>query len=637
MVDSGKILIVDRNSESRAKLTEVLATVGFSIVEAENGKTAIEILHEQNPVMVIVGLVADREGLQLGKKIRKLSTQHFIPILQVSDQTMSNLDHLRSLEGPADGFLVQPVEPMVLLATVRSLFRLKQVNDSLRESEENLVMALNVSHMATWYWDVENNQLRFSPSFNSLFGLPEGFDDWTYRHFLDCIHDGERELLEDNVRQLLAGELKDFSIEFQVTWPDQSLHWLSGRGEMLRNEQGRVSALRGAFIDVQKLKAAELESQSAREAAEKANQAKTQFLANMSHEIRTPISAILGFADLLIDNDSGYDRKELGKRIRNNGDQLLRLIDDVLNLSKFEVGKIPLKKEAFSVTELVSDVLRPMIEIAEKKGIRIQPQFSLKGLAIIYSDPVRVKQVIANLIGNALKFSEQGLVQLRVKYDTVFSIEVEDSGIGISEEEQQQIFKPFGQADPSISRRFGGSGLGLIISKKIAQSLGGDLELKWSKPGKGSCFRVTLDIGKASERIVGRSRIEQNDYSDKGQLEGVRILLVDDSPDNEELIRFYLQRDGAKVEVAHNGFEAVDKAKDSLYDLVLMDVQMPGMDGLEATRRLRARGYKTPIIALTAHVLREEIDRSIAAGCNAHLTKPISRKDLVERIRHQLM
>lgn len=389
--------------------------------------------------------------------------------------------------------------------------------------------------------------------------------------------------------------------------------------------------------EIQKLKGLLSENQKAREASDRSNEAKTQFLANLSHEIRTPISAILGFADLLIEENTGYDRKELGRRIRSNGDQLLRLIDDVLNLSKFEVGNIPIVKEPFSVSETINDVLRPLLSIAEAKDIEIDIQFSLLSPSIIYSDPVRFRQIFTNLVTNALKFTDRGKIQIRVSNEEGFSIEVQDNGIGVSDLARQKIFKLFGQGD-SIHQRFGGSGLGLVLSKKLAKALGGDLVLKSSVPGEGSCFQVTLDPGKVSERIVGRSRIEQADDAVAARLENVRILLVDDSQDNQDLIQFYLQREGAIVELASNGFEAVAKVEmaEVPFEVILMDVQMPGMDGLEATQRLRSEGHTLPIIALTAHALREEANRSLTAGCNTHLTKPITRKELIEQIVKQL-
>ena len=635
MIDSGKILVVDDAGEARSELSRILRSVGFSVIEAPSGKIAKKVLKEQAPAMLILGSLPDLEAYELGNQVRRKSALSFIPVLQIANQSVSNLDHVRNLEKPADGFLIYPVDPMVLLATVRSLFRLKQVNDSLRECEANLLLTLNASEMSIWYWDVSSKQLRFSDSLNALLGKASNFDDWNYHTFLDCVNQEDRSAIEDELCKIFSGGVKTFSVEFRAVWSDQSLRWLSTRGELLQNEKGEITGLRGTLIDVQKLKQAELDSQIARLAAESANRAKTQFLANLSHEIRTPISSILGFADLLIENEVSFTRSELGNRIRSNGDQLLRLIDDVLSLSKFEEGKIPLKKEAFPVHEVISEVRRSLLPIAERKGIEILVHYGKKGHPIIYSDRVRFQQIITNLLNNALKFSEKGTVHLRLVHDQGLTIEVEDCGIGMSAEAQQKIFQPFTQADDTISARFGGSGLGLMISKKIANALGGDLTLKWSEALKGSCFQVTLDIGTATDRVLGRARIEERDFHRPNQLEGMRILLVDDSVDNEELIRFYLQKDGARVEVAHNGFEAFDKASTALYDIVLMDVQMPGMDGLEATRRLRASGVKTPIIALSAHAMNEEVDRSIAAGCNSHLAKPVSRRELIDRIRNQ--
>ncbi|CAN5641629.1 hypothetical protein BH10BDE1_BH10BDE1_11510 [soil metagenome] len=379
--------------------------------------------------------------------------------------------------------------------------------------------------------------------------------------------------------------------------------------------------------------------QAARRTAESASRAKAEFLANMSHEIRTPMNAILGFADLLGDRSLSPDeREDYRRRIRMNGDQLMRLIDDVLDISKAETGTVHIEKLKFSVRELVHDIHRSMGAAAHRKGIRSRIVTASTVPEIIETDPVRLRQVLTNLIGNAIKFTDHGHIETRLSYaDGELVIEIEDTGIGISEELHQRLFQPFAQGDSSITRRFGGSGLGLVVSRTIAAALGGTLELVRSLSGRGSLFRLglPLEASPASLQIDMFEQLESKiaDALPNRELEGVQVLLVEDSVDNEMLIRAYLKDTGVRLEVAHNGKEALDRARERNFDVVFMDIQMPVMDGLEATRRLRRRNYDRPIVALSAHALPEEVERSLAAGCHSHLTKPILRSALIAQIK----
>jgi CheY-like chemotaxis protein len=267
---------------------------------------------------------------------------------------------------------------------------------------------------------------------------------------------------------------------------------------------------------------------------------------------------------------------------------------------------------------------------------------------VIYTDTARLRQILLNVIGNAVKFTEKGHVHVLLKYDSRenqesephLQIEIDDTGIGIVEQAQARLFQLFGQADASVTRKYGGTGLGLLLSRKLTHALGGDLELVRSVPGKGSVFRLTIPTGDVSDVAF----IDQPDGVPQHprvtsisrkipQLKGARILVAEDAPDNAMLMRIYLQTEGAHVDLATDGFEAIKMAEENDYDVILMDLQMPNLGGLEATRRLRAKNYVKPILALTAHALKNETLRSLDAGCNDHLTKPVDRKQLLEIIK----
>lgn len=385
---------------------------------------------------------------------------------------------------------------------------------------------------------------------------------------------------------------------------------------------------------------------AAKELAESASQAKMQFLANMSHEIRTPMNSILGFSELLASEEhSAADTQIYLSRIRVNGNQLMHLIDDILDLSKFEAGRIPIHKTAFSLKTLIDNLLSSFSVSVKEKKINIALIYANGINTRVYSDPHRLSQIIINLVGNSIKFSEEGSnIEIRIDQESTSSkdftlkVDIIDEGIGISEEHQEKLFRPFSQADGSIGRRFGGSGLGLALSKRIAEAMGGKLLLKRSVKGEGSHFAFEIQV----EPIVGeKDQLHSSDAKGEMSTEqnffNKRILLVEDSADNAMLLCYYVKALGVRVDVVNDGAQAVRTAFEKPYDCIVMDIQMPGMDGLEATRRIRAQGYKKPIIALTAHAFAGESRRSLEAGCNHHLTKPITRSELVSALSEQLM
>jgi len=361
------------------------------------------------------------------------------------------------------------------------------------------------------------------------------------------------------------------------------------------------------------------------------------------------MTAILGFADLLLQPDgTAEETHEYLQIIRENGRVLLQLINDILDLSKIEAERMAIEKGPRCPWELVDEVISLLRVRAEEKGIELRAECDSHVPPVIFTDPIRLRQILVNLVGNAIKFTEQGSVLIRLWHSPPtaplarLSFAVADTGIGISPAVLAHIFQPFTQADTSHSRRFGGSGLGLAISRRLAQKLGGTIEVA-SEPGRGSTFTLSIDPG-SIDALVPPLRTLSNHPQAIPQTErrfSGRVLLAEDVQASVHLVCTMLKRAGVQVDVAGNGRMACDKCTASLlagtpYDLVLMDVQMPEMDGLEATRALRSAGWKAPIIALTAHAMNGDREKCLAAGCDSYLSKPLDRQALVQLLARHL-
>jgi signal transduction histidine kinase len=384
-----------------------------------------------------------------------------------------------------------------------------------------------------------------------------------------------------------------------------------------------------------------------RERAEAAAHSKALFLANMSHEIRTPMTAILGFADLLLDPEQQpEEREDCIRTIRRNGQHLLGVINDILDVSRIESGEMRAEQSTFdpwSVVLEVADLLEPQ---ARAKGLALELGRAPELPARIHSDRRRLQQILINLVGNAIKFTERGSVRIgatveREPAPARLRFEVSDTGVGIAPEAVARVFEPFWQEDASSTRDFGGTGLGLTIVRSLVELLGGSISLA-SEPGRGSRFHFTLGPdalelatppGPPAGAQGGAARAAARGPAPAAKASG-RVLLAEDGPDNQRLISHMLRRSGLEVEVVENGRLAWERALEALeaepFDVILMDMQMPEMDGYEATQRLRADGYDRAIVALTAHALESDREKCLAAGCDDYATKPVSRARLIE-------
>ncbi len=533
---------------------------------------------------------------------------------------------------------------------------LKRANSALERSLMELEALIEHMNEGVLFTDASGNIRLINQSACRMFHLEglypslRNLREYDYRFRMCDLNGNVMPFQEWPMSRVFRGETLNNTEIIIQRLGEGDADWVgSFNGSPIYDKNGNFVFAIVTIRDITAQKIIEAELIRAKERADSANQAKTHFLANMSHEIRTPLSAILGFGELLLEpNQSGSERLNCVSAIIKNGRILSDLVHDILDLSKVEAGQIQVERLEVSLPDLLYEIRGVFALRAREKGIKIYLSSDGPIPTTITTDPTRFKQILVNIIGNAVKFTDIGKVEVKATIEAhenrrrggFLRISIKDTGIGIDNCYHAKLFRPFSQADSSTTRRFGGTGLGLALSKELAKALGGDLLLIRSVPQDGSLFEITIDTGSLQGRdwlkledAMGLEDSTEMMRPARGDiLRGKSILLAEDSYDNQLLIKKFLTLAGAEVDTAMNGQEAIQKAMNRDYDVILMDVQMPELDGIAATRRLRSNGYRRPIVALTAHALREERDKTLEAGCDDHLTKPIQRHELVRRV-----
>ncbi len=692
---NNRILIVDDNPDIHADFRKVLCpqdssakmgladeaffgtrpqtkTIGtYELVSAYQGLDAIEIVRQaardKTPfalAFVDVRMPPGIDGVQTIKGLWAID-----PDLEVVISTAYSdysWEQLRAQLEQADWLLVlkKPFDTIEVLQLTKALTRKWKLERdaelqlaTVRRSNAILEAQRETSIDGILVIDESHKVMAFNGRFIKLWGISETVTSTNDDNLLLAAMASKlRDPLVFYERMKACNEHTGESSRDEVILADGSV--FDQYSTPIIGEQGQDYGRIWYYRDVTRERQFQDELRQARDAADEANRHKSAFLANMSHEIRTPMTAILGYADILAQKRrslSPQQHDDYIATIKRNGEHLLCIINDILDISKIESGKMDVERIQTSPAKAVQDVLRLLQVNARGKGLSLQSAYETPIPMAFLCDPLRLKQVLVNLIGNAVKFTKSGGVMVKVSLDTSMPQDaylrfcVEDTGIGMSAEEMLRLFKAFEQADASTTRNYGGTGLGLRISKRLAQLMGGDITVV-SKCGQGSAFTLSLPAGDlkqaqmidpaAAAALTFEDDCEDSAIQGTTPLAGMRILLAEDGEDNQRLITFHLCDAGAKVEIVPNGEELIKKfTTDGTVggsirtpgpaDLVLLDMQMPVMDGYTAVRLLRAKGVGLPVIALTARAMTGESDECLLAGCSSYAAKPIDRAALI--------
>jgi len=551
----------------------------------------------------------------------------------------------------------------------RDITEQKNAEEALRENETRLRLAFEVSGAGVWEFAPSTGQVTGDAIARRLYGLEEAPEVLDFTETVaPLFHPDDRPRIAKHLAAALdpAGD-GHYRIEYRIVRPDGAVRWLEVHGQTFFSGVGtsrRAVRMIGVSADVterresvEAMAAAKRNADEAKAEAERANAAKSQFLANMSHELRTPMNSILGMTELALEEDLSATVRDFVETARDSAGSLLALIDEILDLSRIEAGMLLLESSPFDLRAVVENTIKAIAVRARQKRLELACHVSPDVPERILGDPLRLRQILTNLLSNAIKFTERGEVAVRVEVEegdepgitgeslppatVALRFAVSDTGIGIAPEDHARIFAPFTQADATMARRYGGTGLGLSIVVRLVEMLGGRLWLE-SEPGRGSTFffrvplRCAADVEPADDQhplgLTGREQeavVRQPPIARRP----LRVLLAEDTPANQKVALHVLSKRGHVVVVAENGREALERLGREDFDAVLMDVQMPVMDGFQATAEIRAlrdaRKARIPIIAMTAHALKGDEERCLKAGMNAYLSKPINGPEMI--------
>ncbi|MDQ3292256.1 MAG: PAS domain S-box protein, partial [Bacteroidota bacterium] len=534
---------------------------------------------------------------------------------------------------------IQQNKQVQILCIATDITEAKKVERKLTESRDLLTESQQIAHLGSWSLDIKTRQMIASEEAFRIVGIEPKEEAVPFDDILKLFHPEDSFLLSEQVIQAIANQ-ESYNIELRVLLPDGQVRYALSRGRVELDQYKEPCRLVGTLQDITDQKHAEQELIQAKEQAEESVRAKEMFLSMMSHEIRTPLNAVIGMSHLLLQGDPKPEQIENLKILRFAGENLLALINDILDFNKIEAGKINFEAIDFSLADLIRGIRKTFGYQATEKGIQLKACLDATLPEMVVGDSVRLNQIITNLLSNAIKFTSNGSVTLDVileketKEEMEISFAVTDTGIGIPKDKLSLIFESFTQAQSDTTRKFGGSGLGLTITKRLVEMQNGRIVVE-STEGKGTVFTVYLPFKKSQQVITSDTNQVVRNTNTLQDLGNISLLLVEDNEINQLIASRFLEKWGIKPDYAINGKDAVEKVQQQPYDIVLMDLQMPVMDGFEAARLIRNLGGRfaeMPIIALTANVLLDAQQKVLEVGMNDFVSKPFDPTELYLKI-----
>ena len=654
-----KILAIDDNKDNLVVYQAILKRYysTCTIITCQSGSEGIEMAIKEQPDTILLDIIMPgMDGFETCQRLKKeIKTKH-IPIILITAMRGDKKSRIKGLEIGEDAFLSKPIEEEELIAQLNVMLRIKDAEDELRK--ENKILGIGIENKIK---ELEETNRKMETLLNNLPGFvytcandrdwkmeyiskgctnisgytPEDFIKNSKINFNQIILPEYRDLLWNKWQEAL-GRRGVFEEEYPIRNKNGKIHWVWERGCGIF-DGNRLVSLEGFITDITQRKKLTEELILAKEDAEKSDKIKSTFLASMSHELRTPLNAVIGFSELIHKDSNIEDILNFNAIINKSGNNLLALIEDLFDISLIETGDINIEHERFSIEETLDEV-HSIITSEQtnlgKEELQLKRNIKLQNTDLILnSDQNRIKQVLLNLLKNALKFTKSGSVEFGCEeiiqnQIPMIKFHVTDSGIGIPLDKQELIFEVFRQVDESQTRIYGGTGLGLTICKRLINLLGGEIWVN-SEEGKGASFYFTIPINMDDAKQNSTDEFTQPKLS----LKGKKILIAEDDISSYSYLLELLRKEGVDCIRAKNGKEAVEYCKTNMkVDLVLMDINMPIMNGYEATEQIKKISPELPIIAQTAYAMAGDQEKILSAGCDLYLSKPIGKQKLLEAI-----